>query len=263
MENSVDPFILQKLETKAKRIADARKDRTSDTEEIGELDFESLKLDLITDPVRKAEAERDVVMSKIEVAIKQITIEKAGLSYKIDKVKKIEAEIESEKEYIKYFQKTYGADDSSFAAERIADTNKNIVALEHKLKRAKKQLENINVAEVELQISQKDKILELLQKDKEKQSAISNKRISQAEKIKKESPKIIKNDFTPHLNQIEAENKTFGKLDYTKWRQEQDNKRQNEIKIKKDFMNSIRANNIPSEKQENQQIKKKVLFQSM
>ena len=82
IENSVDPFIFQKLETKQKRINHA-KYSTENEIDVSDLNFEELKLDLITDTVRKKQAEKTMAMYKLSREANVLRAEIAHTEFKL------------------------------------------------------------------------------------------------------------------------------------------------------------------------------------
>jgi superfamily II DNA or RNA helicase len=82
IEDSVDPFIFQKLETKNKRIQHA-KHATENEVDVSDLNFEELKLDLITDPARKKQAEKTMEMHRLSREANVAKAEMAHLEYKL------------------------------------------------------------------------------------------------------------------------------------------------------------------------------------
>ena len=76
IENSVDSFIFQKLETKEKRIKNLWSYKGREIE-VGDLDFENMKLDLITDPVLRVSAEKTFEMAEASQKLIQLKVEKS------------------------------------------------------------------------------------------------------------------------------------------------------------------------------------------
>lgn len=69
-ENSVDVFLSQKLQNKEKRYEESLKFK-GDTLDVGDIDFEEMKLDLITDPVRRTELDYQFKQNELEHEIKR------------------------------------------------------------------------------------------------------------------------------------------------------------------------------------------------
>ncbi|MDY0218835.1 MAG: SNF2-related protein [Candidatus Cloacimonas acidaminovorans] len=156
VENSVDPFIFQKLEEKASRIADVFSYK-GDNLDVSDIDFEGMKMDLITDPELRLQAEekfktasfvnkRDLLESEIaflERRTKRIGEVKAELkstqeSYfygnaeaKERKLNKLKAELEEEK----FKLKKRGAQD---------DVAKELEEKKKSLEEIKKSIENLS-----------------------------------------------------------------------------------------------------------------------
>jgi DNA repair protein RadC len=191
IENSVDPFIFQKLEVKAKRIKDAR-ETNPDEEDVGNLDFEALKLDLITNPILKAEAKKDVLSQHYDSQIRSISLEVAELDFKFRKVRTL-------KQHLEYASP--------------GDYQKSLLK---KLKTAEKKLEGVDTEKVKQKISELNKQIEALENEKSTAMVAIDKEIEYLQKTVIQTPFAITNDYTKALSDIVDENKTFTKLDYSK-----------------------------------------------
>jgi len=132
IENSVDPFIFQKLETKEKRIRDVR-DKTADEIDIGEINFEEMKLDLITDPVLRLEAEKTLELSSREKKLSKLKAEHSFMKYTVERLDNLNEEI-SEKQKQKALHPDY---------EKYAD--KAVENLKVKLARHTEKLRGIDM----------------------------------------------------------------------------------------------------------------------
>ena len=69
-ENSVDVFLSQKLQNKEKRYEESLRFKGDDLD-VGDINFEEMKLDLITDPVRRTELEYQFKENELEYEIKR------------------------------------------------------------------------------------------------------------------------------------------------------------------------------------------------
>lgn len=101
IEDSVDPFIFQKLETKNKRIQHA-KHSTENEVDVSDLNFEELKLDLITDPARKKQAEKTLKMHELSKEINVARAEMAYMEYKLKGREELTKKIRQVDDNIKY-----------------------------------------------------------------------------------------------------------------------------------------------------------------
>ena len=97
IENSVDSFIFQKLETKEKRIKNLWSYKGREIE-VGDLDFENMKLDLITDPVLRVSAEKTFEMAEASQKLIQLKVEKSFAERRITKLKEVEEEVTNREE---------------------------------------------------------------------------------------------------------------------------------------------------------------------
>lgn len=100
LENSVDSFLFQKLETKAKRIQNIWSYK-GDVLNVADIDPEELKLDLITDPVAKTEAEFTFKRFNFENNLRTLKSEKTLKTGMLGKLQEVDEEIKDEKEELK------------------------------------------------------------------------------------------------------------------------------------------------------------------
>ena len=103
MNNSIDPFLNQTLETKDRRIKEAQKrDENSNVQEIGgDVNFEELKMQTITDPVKKLKAERTFAISKEEKILNSAKADLGFISQKFEKYTEAVDDVQSRKDSLK------------------------------------------------------------------------------------------------------------------------------------------------------------------
>ncbi|MDD5688516.1 MAG: JAB domain-containing protein [Elusimicrobia bacterium] len=206
IENSVDPFIFQKLETKLKRIQNVRTDNTNESD-VSELDFSELKLDLITDPARRFAAEKTLLLNEENNKLLIARSEIAFLENITEKVDTILEKIEREKEYIEHY-KNYRTSDAEYLKSQIKYRENKIERYEETLKTHKEKLKGIDkkdvahkIVKLKAELQEPEKKIESIEKEYERK--IKNAKKEQVE------AKIIPNDFTNEIRKIEEENKTF------------------------------------------------------
>jgi len=201
IENSVDPFIFQKLETKEKRIKDIR---TNDNDEIdvSDIDFEVMKLDLITDPVLKVEAEKTLSSAKLNQEYQTLLAEKALLENDINRIAKIESKINDAEEELK---------SPEYHSEHMIKLLKNrVVSGKKNLILAKEKSKIINIDKVKKKISVLSENIKVAENNRNKMHAQFAVKLEKAENSRSvNSLNSIPNDFTGELNKIKEENKTL------------------------------------------------------
>lgn len=165
IENSVDPFIFQKLEIKDKRIKDAQKMKSRE-EEVGDINFENLKLELITDPKIRKEAEKTVLNGEFDTKKMQLTAEIGVLKSQVDKVDLIKEKIEQTREQ-KIWISRYNEHYYDIAGEKKRLDNK-LKKLEEDFKKAQEKMKDIDVEEVRQILAKKEQELEQIEIDREK-----------------------------------------------------------------------------------------------
>ena len=201
IENSVDPFIFQKLEIKNKRIKDAQKMKSRE-EEVGDINFEDLKLELITDPEIRKEAEKTVVNAEFDSKRMQLTAEIGILKSQVEKVELIQNKIDQTKEQkswvSKYSINYYDAE------EEKKKLDKKIKKLEDELKKAVEKMKDVNIEQVTLILFEKETELEHI--ETERKHALKN--IDKQVKINKKMLPLINTqvNINKYLEDIKKEN---------------------------------------------------------
>ncbi len=84
-ENSIDTFLSQKLQNKEKRYEESLKFK-GDTLDVGDIDFEELKFDLVTDPVVRTELEYKLKEQELGLEADKL---KSEMAYKHRKARKL------------------------------------------------------------------------------------------------------------------------------------------------------------------------------
>lgn len=97
IENSVDSFIFQKLETKEKRIKNLWSYKDKEIS-VGDLNFEEMKLDLITDPMIRVKAEKTFETKKEQLRLEQLKVERSFTQNRITKILEAEQSLKYEQE---------------------------------------------------------------------------------------------------------------------------------------------------------------------
>jgi hypothetical protein len=199
-----------------------------------------LKVSLIKDPLIRCEARIELTNAKISTQISQLKREWAILESKLRKIDDLKKSI-SDGEEIKADLIKDLADievsnlDSWYKThykERVSEEEKNIKENTKKLKAEYKKLKMPEEDAVKLQ-KIRDERIEILKRRQEKYSVAAVEKLKELKTAPKKIEVVRANDFGKSLNEIIAENKQLGKLDYEAWRKERAEKLAAEIAIKK------------------------------
>ena len=101
MNDSIDPFLNQLLETKNKRTQEAQKKDDSTIEAGGDVNFEELKLLLITNPKKKLEAEKTFNMASEKKKLDELNADLGFISTKYKSYQEARDEVQSRKNDLK------------------------------------------------------------------------------------------------------------------------------------------------------------------
>lgn len=159
-ENSIDVFLSQKLQTKEKRYA-ASLEFKGDTLDVGDIDFEEMKLDLITDPVRRTELDYQLRQQELELEIKRKiadqgyknrrAVEYMDAKKKLAHQKELAAEYDWAKKSLPEVQQRF-EDVRTKLTEKGIDVNdleKELAAADAEVEVLRKQIETLNAEKAE------------------------------------------------------------------------------------------------------------------
>ncbi|MEE3724519.1 toprim domain-containing protein [Riemerella anatipestifer] len=213
--DSIEVFMLQKLQTKQSRYMEAMK-KGANIIDVSDVDTQELKTAIITDPELRAKIEIEVVKKKFESQKNRQSSELGYISRKFEKYTKSEEFKKVQR--LKYDIKEYTewAKDDGDWADKLESTKVNLTNAEENLKELIDTLakQGVNVKDFEEQKRMtEEKIAELdrlIQEElpKMEQELIKKYKEEKAEQLRKTSP----------LNFVEEraeENKTFFKLVHT------------------------------------------------
>ena len=203
IENSVDQFIFQKLETKEKRIKNVWS-YTGNKIEVGDLNFEDMKLDLITDPVVKVKAENTFLKAKEQARLETLEAEKVFIGRKYKKIDDLKESLKENAETIKMFS------DPNYDKSYLREAKRKQKNILQALNQAKERLQGVNVSELKKQAKNKQKEINVQEKRIEKIDEGYKEKLAEAKKQLVEHP-IIPNDYSFYPKQIAQEDKTFFK----------------------------------------------------
>lgn len=201
LSNSVDSFIFQKLETKEKRIANLWSYKGTSID-VSDINFEESKLDLITDPRKRLQAEQLFETSKQRAAVATVKSDIAFTKRQVDKYKTLNEDIKYIKEIL--VDPNITEERKEYQQTKLKKANAELSQLNRVLK-----AQNITVE----QLSQKQKDLETKLVDTEKKmQSLDQAYKDRASKITDadvESANVKENDYSRLRKQNALENKTF------------------------------------------------------
>jgi hypothetical protein len=153
-ENSLDIFLSQKLQNKEARY-DSLLEFKGDYVDVSDIDFNELKLDLLTDPKARTAFEYELKKKDLQV---KITQKRADIAFKTRKADKYVKQVARVKEA----QADYDEDPTSYWGRRLPEEIKDLEAIK------KQTLEKgINVEEVQAEIDAAEAEIDVLEKQLE------------------------------------------------------------------------------------------------
>ena len=161
IQNSIDPFIFQKLEEKASRISNVFSYK-GDSLDVSDIDFENMKFELITDPVMRVNAKYEYDKADIENKVTVAEAEIAFMERRTGKIAELTGDIES---YTARKKEAIANDDESdvtYYSEKL--TKRKAELAEEQAKLDKK---GINVADVAKEVATKNEELTKLRTQRE------------------------------------------------------------------------------------------------
>ena len=203
VENSVDSFIFQKLETKEKRIKNLWSYKGNSIP-VGDLDFEDMKLDLITDPVIRTRAEETFEVAKEQRKLETLEVEQAFAGRKIEKITNLVEEVSRYEGYKKdAIRDNEDAESVKYFSDQAQKKKKELAEVEADLKK-----QDINVTALKAKSATFEKQI------KAQNEAIDKLRerfVKKVETAKKERVEIITrpNDYKRLRLSLAKENKKF------------------------------------------------------
>lgn len=218
--DSIDVFMLQKLQAKQARYMEAMK-KGANIIDVSDVDTQELKTAIITDPQVRAEIEIDMMRNRYENQKTRLNAELGFISRKFEDYTKSKEylSVKSRKEAVEYSQKALSnaqkanSKDVPYWTERLDEEKKDLAMREAALKRVENQLleKGIDVKTFQVKKEQTEiKITELDEKIHNELPVLKKKLITQ---YKEEKEDKLKN-YNPIdlVKEREEENKTFFKL---------------------------------------------------
>lgn len=195
-ENSIDVFLSQKLQNKEKRYEESLRFK-GDELDVGDIDFEEMKLDLITDPVRRVELEYQFKENELRMEKKR---KEADQAY----------EHRRAEEYMKAYQlvvqyEGYLKDDPNddYYKNAVKEKKERLAEVRKKL-----QEKGINVDNLDAQLEASSQEIEKLEAQIAKLSEEKQKAVELAQK-EEVLPDVRDTDFDKFVREREEENQTF------------------------------------------------------
>lgn len=193
IQNSIDPFIFQKLEEKASRISNVFSYK-GDSLDVSDIDFENMKFELITDPVMRVEAKYQYDKAEVDNKFTVAEAEIAFMERRTGKISEIKSDIES---YTERKKEAIERDDES----DVAYYSDKLVKRKAELKEEQDKLDKkgVNVEEVSKEIEAKKAELETIKSTREK---LYEQFQADAEVAKEQKYQVISgtNDFNNMLD---------------------------------------------------------------
>ncbi len=206
-EDSIDVFMLQKLQTKQSRYLEAMK-KDVNILDISDIDTQELKTALITNPHTRAEIEAKIQNKRLESEKSRLLSDASFTVLKLNKVKEIEKNIKKYEDETEWISKNYAPKSEKYKKEvvkrkQVAEKWKNDL----KIQMEKQKIDLSVLKENEKQISEK---LEKLEKKIEELPTWKEKLVQKYIKERIEKDKEYNCiDFTQERAE---ENKTFYKI---------------------------------------------------
>jgi len=202
IENSVDSFIFQKLETKEKRIKNLWSYK-GDAISVGDLDFENMKLDLITDPVIRVKAEETFEKAKEERKLDTLKVEHGFASRKLGKLNELKENLSNYKGWKQDAIKDSDDSNVEYYTKQIKKTLKEISDMEASLKKQGVEVTELKskAEKIEGEIKLQEKVIEDLTEKYE-----AKVKVAETERISLVSKPV---DYKGLMSTIAQENKTF------------------------------------------------------
>lgn len=196
-ENSVDIFLSQKLQNKEKRYEQALQFK-GDELDVGDINFEEMKLDLITDPVRRVELEYQLKEQELELEIKRKLAEQGYKNRRAADLVEAMQKVNQYEEYVK-------GKDGSWAQQSLMRARENLKEIRLRLKDRGIDVDAISkeLDEAEKEVADIRKKIDILEEEK-------NKAIEGAKTERENNLGDIRDtDYGSFIKDREEENKTF------------------------------------------------------
>lgn len=204
IENSVDVFQSQKLETKQKRYENSLKFK-GDYLDVGDIDFDELKLDLIKDPVMKVEVENAIQTKRLKNELEEAKADYAYYARKAVKLTEAEDDINTIKERIANYTE-WGKDDPPYL-ERIPAEEAQLLKKEKELEKIRAEYKEKGVLDFE-ELAKRQTLIELKEKQlKEAEASFEQKKLD-AKNIRVETA-VIPNNYSTIRTNLAEQNPTF------------------------------------------------------
>lgn len=197
IENSVDQFIFQKLETKEKRIKSVWSYK-GDNIEVGDLDFENMKLDLITDPVVRVQAEAQFESSALKAQTSEKEAELAYIGRRIERRTEIEENLTATRERLATATTDYN---KGYYQERLTDLQAELDVLNGERSVGTDE-------EIKARMDSLTTSLASLAQQKEDMAKAYEVKLANAKTESKETV-LVPNDYATYQGQLADENKAF------------------------------------------------------
>lgn len=195
-ENSVDTFLSQKLQNKEKRYEESLKFK-GDTLDVGDIDFDELKFDLITDPVARVELEYKFKQQELEHTMKQKISELAYKNRRAAELIDAQKRVTSAKSLA--VQYDWAKPDVKKAEDKLAETLKKL------------QDRGIDVHAIQKELEDSDKEVAAMKKRIEGLTEEKKTEMVKAASARAVHYEVPKTDYTKIAAERQEDNTTFYK----------------------------------------------------
>lgn len=211
IENSVDVFLAQKLETKQKRYEEALKFK-GDYLDVGDIDYEELKMDLIKSPLTRVEIQKSMESKNLEKDLGEAQSNFGFYSRKVEQLNDLRTRIDRKKSnLINYKKYELENPDDQYYKDRVTEIETEIKEATVEYEEATRVAIERGVLDPEKLKMFSDKVEEVQKKqlDLEEKYKVKLAEATKEEELIKTGEVEVKNDYNQVSAKIAEQNKTF------------------------------------------------------
>ncbi|MCX6724256.1 MAG: helicase-related protein [Candidatus Staskawiczbacteria bacterium] len=210
IENSVDVFQSQKLETKQNRYENSLKFK-GDYLDVGDIDFDELKMDLISSPVMRVAIEKSMEQRTRERTLNEAKSNLGFYSRKADKLLNAQEDLDSARQNVVQYTEWAKGEKDEYWSKRIAEAESAYAKKQKDYEAVKKDVEDKGLIDLnqlkslENNVANGQKSLDALNKDfKTKEDAAVKQETARVQEIT-----TTGNDYKQIRGNLAEQNKTF------------------------------------------------------
>ncbi|OPC03212.1 restriction endonuclease subunit R [Elizabethkingia meningoseptica] len=235
MNDSIDVFMLQKLQAKQSRYLEAMK-KGANVVDISDINTQELKTSIITNPETRADIEIELMKKRIESDKNRLNADSAFVLRKYEDFLKIKEKVSRAQEAYNTAKQLAGEDgpNTDYWNSLLPYRLQNIEEAKAEVSKVIQNLEQkgVNVTEIENQTAFSETKIAKLDKMLEDLPSIREKMVSQYHREKQE--KLKANEARDHIKEREKENRSlFSTSTYSKINIDAENKISTSPKLKK------------------------------